>query len=108
MCERQLAEIQEIVDSVKTSVQVVAIYVFGSVAKGLADENSDYDFYVVIPDNIGMREREANWAIRESLIGKQKRSIDMLVGTVSKFERRKAYLYSIENEVAETGVKVYG
>jgi len=108
MCERQRAEILEIVENVKTSVPIVAVYVFGSVAKGEATENSDYDFYVVIPDNINMREREANWAIRESLIGKQKRSIDMLVGTESKFERRKGYLYSIENEVAETGVKVYG
>jgi hypothetical protein len=32
----------------------------------------------------------------------------MLVGKQSKFNRRKDYFYSIENEVKETGVKLYG
>jgi mRNA-degrading endonuclease toxin of MazEF toxin-antitoxin module len=49
-----------------------------------------------------------DWAIRKSLRGKRKRSVDMLVGTQSKFNRRKEYFYSIENEIIETGVKLYG
>ena len=92
----------------KASVSVVAIYLFGSFAKNNPSEDSDYDFYVVIPDNINMRKREAIWSIRGNLIGKQKCSMDILVGTLSKFNRRKDYLYSIENEISETGVKVYG
>ena len=108
MDEAQRKEIDEIVSNIVSSVPVLEIYLFGSAAKGLVKEDSDYDFYVVIPDDSGMREREANWAIRSSLVGKQKRSIDMLVGTWSKFSRRKDYFYSIENEVTKTGVKLHG
>jgi len=101
-------EIDEIVNNIVSSVPVLEIYLFGSFAKGNQQADSDYDFYIVIPDDSGMREREANWAIRSSLVGKQKRSMDMLVGTLSKFNRRKNYFYSIENEIMETGVKVHG
>jgi len=108
MNEIQRTEIDEVVNSILSSVPALEIYLFGSFAKGTERENSDYDFYVVIPDDSGMRELEANWAIRYNLRGKQKRSIDMLVGTQSKFNRRKNYFYSIENEVMETGVKLHG
>lgn len=108
MNEVQRAEINEIVNSILSSVPAVEIYLFGSFAKGTEREDSDYDFYVVIPDDSGMREREATWAIRKSLRGKRKRSLDMLVGKQSKFNRRKDYFYSIENEVKETGVKLHG
>ena len=99
-------EIKEIVDVILNALPVTEIYIFGSFASGTASEDSDYDFYVVIPDN-GFRAREATWKIREGLVGKQKRGIDMLVGTQSKFNNNKN-TYSIENEVAKTGVKLYG
>ena len=99
-------EIMEIVDIILNAVPVTAIYIFGSFANGTAGEDSDYDFYVVIPDN-SYRAREATWIIREGLVGKQKRGIDMLVGTQSKFNNN-INKYSIENEVIKTGVKLYG
>jgi predicted nucleotidyltransferase len=100
-------EIMGIVNTIINAVPAVAIYLFGSFAKGNAKEDSDYDFYVVIPDD-GIRTREATWKIREELVGKQKRGIDMLVGTVSKFNKYKDSLSFIEREVVETGVKLYG
>ena len=103
----QHAEVKEIVKSILSSVPALEIYLFGSLAGGTAKEDSDYDFYVVIPDNGSMREREAAWAIRGA-IPKQTRGIDMLVGTQSKFNRRKEYFYSIENEVIKKGVKLHG
>ena len=108
MNEMQRTEINEIVNAILSSVPVSEIYLFGSFAKGMERENSDYDFYIVIPDDSNMRELEASRAIRKSLRGKRKRSLDMLVGTQSKFNRRKDYFYSIENEVKETGVRLYG
>ena len=99
-------EIKEILSVILNAIPVIEIYIFGSYANGTAGEDSDFDFYVVIPDN-GLRAREATWRIREGLVGKQKRGIDMLVGTQSKFNNNKN-TYSIENEVAKTGVKLYG
>jgi len=49
------------------AVPVSEIYLFGSFATGNANENSDYDFYVVIPDDSGMREIEANWRYKKNL-----------------------------------------
>ena len=104
----QRAEIDEIVNAILSNVPVSEIYLFGSFAKGTEREDSDFDFYVVIPDDSEMREAEVDFAIRQGLRGKRKRSIDMLVGKQSKFNRRKDYFYSIENEVKETGVKLHG
>jgi len=99
-------EINEIVSMILDAVPVLEIYIFGSYVNGLETEDSDMDFYVVIPDD-NIRAREATWKIREKLIGKQKKGIDMLVGTMKKFNHYKN-IYSIENEVARTGVKLYG
>jgi len=107
MNEAQRTEINGIVDSILSSVPALEIYLFGSFAKGNEGEDSDYDFYVVIPDNSGMRELEASRAINRK-IPNRTRGIDMFVGTQSKFNRRKDYFYSIEKEIIETGVKLHG
>jgi predicted nucleotidyltransferase len=108
MNKTQQTEINQIVNSIISSVPVSEIYLFGSFANGTEREDSDYDFYVVVPDDNGIRELEASRAIRKSLRGKRKRSLDILVGKQSKFDRRKDYFYSIENEIKEKGVKLYG
>jgi predicted nucleotidyltransferase len=107
MNEIQQTEINEIVNSILSSVAVSEIYLFGSFAKRIEKEDSDYDFYVVIPDDSDMRELEVSRIINRK-IANRTRGIDMLVGTQSKFNRRKDYFYSIENEIMETGVKLYG
>ena len=99
------AEIKEIVNSILSAVPALEIYLFGSFADGTATDDSDYDFYVVIPDG-DLRAIEATWKIN-SAIKRQSRGIDMLVGTRSKFDKYKN-VYSIEKEVLNTGVKLYG
>ena len=107
MNEEHREEINKIVESILSSVPALEIYLFGSFANGTQQEDSDYDFYVVIPDDSGMRELEASRTINKKMT-RRTRGIDMLVGTQSKFNRRKDYFYSIENEVMETGVKLHG
>jgi len=101
-------EINTIVDSILKSVPALQIYLFGSFANGTEKEDSDLDFYVVVPD--GLQPIEATWkitgAIPKEIRGK--RPIDMLVGTESKFNKYKNAMSFIENEVIETGVKLYG
>ena len=72
-------EINKIMNIIINAIPVLEIYIFGSYANETAKEDSDFDFYVVIPGN-SFRAREATWKIREGLVGKQKRGIDMLVG----------------------------
>jgi len=99
-------EIEEIVNAILNVVPALEIYLFGSYSNDTATDDSDYDFYVVIPDG-EMRAIEATHKIRMELVGKQKKGIDMLVGTQSKFNKYKD-VYSIEKEVVKTGIKLYG
>jgi predicted nucleotidyltransferase len=100
-------EINEIVTTILSAVPALGIYLFGSFANGTANDNSDYDFYVIIPDNL--QAVESTWKITGAIPKeiKKKRSIDMLVGTESKFNKYKNSLGFIESEVARTGVKLY-
>jgi len=100
-------EIEDIVNIIVNTVPVLEVYIFGSYANGTARADSDYDFYVVVPD--GLQSIETAWKITGSIPReiKKRRSIDMLVGTKSKFDKYRN-VYSIEREVAEKGVKLYG
>ena len=46
-------EIQTIKDRFIEQLKTISIYLFGSFAKGNNREDSDLDFYIVMPDNSG-------------------------------------------------------
>lgn len=101
-------EIKGIVDIILNAVPALQIYLFGSYANGTATSDSDYDFYVVVPDEV--QPIESTWKIK-SMMRKglnKTRSVDLLVGTESKFNKYKDTLSFIEGEVIRTGVKLYG
>jgi len=99
-------EIEEIQSLILASVPALQIYLFGSHAKGTQHADSDYDLYVVIPDDT-IRPLDATRKISMALRSARKRPVDVLVGSESKFNRFKD-VYSIEKEVLSTGVKLYG
>ena len=101
-------EIKGIVDAILSAVPAVAIYLFGSFANGTAADDSDYDFYVVVPD--GVQPLESTWKIKRTLRKSvnRTRNVDMFVGTESKFNEYKNTISFIEGEVARTGVVLYG
>ena len=101
-----LNEINELKDSFVKQLSPKRIYLFGSYAKGTNTEDSDFDFYIVVNDSekdmIGLA-AQAYKSIRH----KQSRSVDIIVGTESRFEERKN-APTLENEVITTGVLIYG
>ena len=99
-------EVKEILDVILATVPALQIYLFGSHADGTPSPDSDYDFYVVIPDNY-LRPLEATRKISMALRYVRKRPIDMLVSTESKFNMYKS-MYSIESEVFNNGMMLYG
>jgi hypothetical protein len=78
----------------------------GSHAYGTPTPDSDFDLYVVIPDD-GIRPIEAMQIIGGALYKEQKKSIDILVSRTSDFQQRKL-LPTIEKTVARDGVRLYG
>ena len=81
------------------------IYLFGSYARGTEREDSDYDFYLVMPDDAGNEILLSQKAYR-SLRGIRKTPVDIVVGHESAFERLKNQP-TLEREVAQGGVLLY-
>ena len=101
-----MAEINELKDCFVSQLSPLKVYLFGSYADGTYNEDSDFDFYIVVDDKqtdlLALMTR-AYRAVR----GIKKHPVDILIGTQSKFEERKLQP-TIENEVFQKGVLLYG
>jgi predicted nucleotidyltransferase len=99
------AEIRSIAERLEQSVNPQKIYLFGSFARGDERDDSDYDFYLVMPDTVTDRLAVSQNAYR-SLRGLKRRSVDIVVGSVSGFKERKNRK-TLENIIAREGVVLY-
>ena len=97
-------EIVKIKDIIVNTVPAEKVYLFGSYANGTQHEDSDYDFYVVIP-NGSMRPIEAIQDIYCTMRG-IKKPVDILAGTAEVFDRRSQDP-TIERVIAREGVVLY-
>ena len=99
-------ELDIIKESVLKTVPAEAIYLFGSFAYGTPNEDSDLDIYVVVPDcTTDLSELKAD--IRLNLWRKKSRTLDILMGRSSVFNRRKEGP-TLERTIARDGVRLYG
>ena len=99
-------ELDLIKESVLKTVPAEAIYLFGSYPYGMPNEDSDFDIYVVVPDNADdLTELYAD--ILELLWKKKSRPLDLLMGRSSVFNRRKNGP-TLERVIAQKGVALYG
>ena len=99
-------EIKQIKERFISELSPVKIYLFGSFADGTANEDSDIDFYILVDDdtkNLVDLTAEAYKSIRSV----RRRAVDIVIGTESRFERRKNMI-GLENEVMNKGVLLYG
>ena len=98
-------EILAVQDRIIEAVPVEKLYLFGSYADGTANGDSDYDFYMVIP-NDSMRPVDAINAAYLAMRGLKRKPVDILAGTVEVFSRR-ANGVTIERKIAREGVVLY-
>jgi predicted nucleotidyltransferase len=100
-----VSEIEELKNQFVKQLSPVRIYLCGSFVNGTNTENSDFDFYIVVNDNVtdlaGVT-ASAYKAIRST----KQRPVDIIVGTRRRFDERKSIM-SVENEVFEKGVLLY-
>ena len=89
-------------------LQPLRIYLFGSFAEGRNTEDSDYDFYVVMPDSEERNTLDLITEAQRSLRHRKKRPVDVLIGKQSHFEKLKNAGLTLESDVARKGVIVYG
>jgi len=104
---RDSNEINAIKDIIVRAAKPERVYLFGSHAYGTPGKESDYDFYVLVPDSV-MSPSAVTDDIYRALYKKTNRKpVDILVKRMSDFERRK-FLPTMEREVHTKGVVLYG
>ena len=91
----------DVVRRLVEAYQPERIYLFGSVARGDASADSDYDLLVVVPDN-ALPERRRSRLAYESLRGTGT-AADVLVCTTSYFEDRRLLKASLPGTVLREG-----
>ena len=99
------SEIRELTNRFVEQLLPVRIYLFGSFADNTYTEESDFDFYIIVHDAVSDIPAETTKAYKSIRKVKQ-RPVDIVLGTVSRFEARKE-IPSIENEVYRKGVLLY-
>ena len=98
--------LNEITTRLKDALHPLRIYLFGSHAAGSADQDSDVDLLVVVPDTekptreIAVEGRKSLWGLEIPL--------DLIVCTESEFNRYGQVKNTIMNEALCEGRIVYG
>jgi len=95
------AELRELVRRLVTLYHPQRIYLFGSVARGDADPDSDYDVMVVVPDDTPREQRQSRLAY-EALWGTSI-AADILVWTASQFDSRLHVPSSLPATISREG-----
>ena len=98
-------DITKIKDTIINAVPVVKLFLFGSYANGTQHGHSDYDFYIVVP-NDGIRPIDAIGEAQLAMRSMKVKPVDILAGTVDIFNRRSKQM-TIERKIAEEGFLIY-
>jgi predicted nucleotidyltransferase len=96
----------EVVRRLLEAYQPERIYLFGSVARGEAGPDSDYDLLLVVPDDAPPERRRSRLAY-EALRGTGT-AADVLVCTRSYFEQRRLLKASLPGTVLREGRALHG
>lgn len=107
MEERIRDELGIIRDIIVNTVPVKRMFLFGSYAYGTPDAESDLDIYVVLADDMDMREIDAMRLIRRSIRDRKTMPVDVVVSKESKFNQRIS-APTIERQIVREGVVLYG
>lgn len=99
--------IEEITQRFIEQLSPLKVFLFGSFADGSYNNQSDYDFYIVVHDQANTQ--EARRMARRAIRSVQKRPVDIVVGTNSRFEKygNSDDTLFVEGEVFKKGRLLY-
>lgn len=97
--------LQEIIDRLVRGLQPDRIYLFGSQATGQADEGSDIDLLLVVPESDLPRHRRE--AASYDLLWGLTTPVDVIVLTRTEFERGSQVKTSLPSTVQAKGKLLY-
>ena len=101
-------EIREMTQRFVEALHPVKIILFGSYAKDTYRDDSDYDFYIIMPDdtkqNMINATADAYCSLRDM---RDRKAVDILMNTQSRFDYRKNQA-TMERIAEREGVVLYG
>jgi uncharacterized protein len=98
-------ELERMVKQIVAKVDPVAIYLFGSRARGDADADSDYDLLIVVPD--GFPKGQANPVTAFSLVEGRRIPMDLTMAKASQFATRRQQVGTLEYKVGREGIVLH-
>lgn len=101
-----MQEIEEMKRQFVSQLLPEQIYLFGSFANNTYTDQSDFDFYIIVREDVTDLAAEAAKAYK-SIRAVKKRPVDILVGTRKRFDERKNVPMAVEGEVYRKGVLLY-
>lgn len=94
-------------DIILENVPTDQIWLFGSYAYGVPQEDSDIDVYIVMKDDADMLESEAMTAVNTARCMKVFKPVDVLAMKKNRFSYRQRGR-TLESTVVKRGIKIYG
>ena len=107
MTDEVQKEVDKLKDLIVNAIPVEQIYLFGSYAYGTPHKDSDLDFYVVLKDDVQMRDLDAGLQIRFAIARKKTMAVDIVAKKKKDFLSRN-YNFTLEQKVLRDGLKIYG
>jgi len=99
-------DINKLVKKISQTLKVEKIILFGSYAYGNPNEDSDIDLCIIT--NVNKRKLELKWKIRRALIPVCTHPLDILVYTEKDFKERAEFHFTMEHEILNEGITLYG
>jgi len=100
------AELDKLKGLIIGAVPVEEIYLFGSCAYGNPHKDSDLDLFVVLKDDVQLRNIDASILIRTAICEQQSMPLDLIVMKKSHYLERKA-APTLERKIAREGILIY-
>jgi predicted nucleotidyltransferase len=101
------AELDKLKELIISAIPVEQIFLFGSYAHGTPRKDSDLDLYVVLKDDVQMRDLDAGLQIRLAIDRKKSMPVDIVAKKKSDFLERLDHI-TLERKVNRDGIKIYG
>jgi len=101
------AELDKLKELIVNAIQVEQIFLFGSYARGTPRKDSDLDLYVVLKDDVPLRDLDAGLQIRMAIARKKSMPVDIVAKKKSDFLSRLNDI-TLEQTVSRDGILIYG
>ena len=105
--ESEMRHIRAMTYKIVTALNPLAVYLFGSFARGDYNADSDYDFCIVVANDAG-ENIALSVKARLSIIDIQNRPVDIIVRNRDYFARMQQVKNTVDYEVKKYGVRLYG